>query len=121
MKFLKNFLIGFVLFFAILIASLYIFKVDYLITAVRKIYFNGHTTAFLDDYTEFENRTIPKSNTPQPWPIATTYNAVKPTAELEKWHEKMGTVAFVIIKEIIVVLNALSPSHVSVCQCKGMT
>ena len=30
-------------------------------------------------------------------------------------------VAFVIIKEIIVVLNALSPSHVSVCQCKGMT
>jgi hypothetical protein len=35
-------------------------------------------------------------------------------------HHFLLLVAFVIIKEIIVVLNALSPSHVSVCQCKGM-
>ncbi len=98
MKVLKKILIWFVAIFAVLIALLYLFKVDYLITAVRKIYFNGHVTAFLDDYKEFENRTIPKSHTPQPWPLATTYNKVKPTETLEKWHKDLGTVAFLVIK-----------------------
>jgi len=98
MKFLKKFLIGLVIFFAMLIALLYIFKVDYLITAVRTIYLNGHTTAYLSDYTEFENRQISKSHSPQPWPTTTDYNAIKPTVELEKWHKKLGTVAFLIIK-----------------------
>jgi len=84
--------------FAVIIAMLYLFKKDYLITAVRTIYLNGHTTAFLDDYTEFENRTIPKSHTPQPWPVAKDYNSVKPTDGLEKWNKKLGTVAFLIIK-----------------------
>lgn len=98
MKALKKILIGFVAIFAVLIALLYLFKVDYLITAVRKIYFNGHVTAFLDDYKEFENRTIPKSNTPQPWPLATDYNKFKPTETLEKWHKDLGTVAFLVIK-----------------------
>jgi CubicO group peptidase (beta-lactamase class C family) len=98
MKFLKKFLLWFVIVFAVIIALLYLFKKDYLITAVRTIYLNGHTTAFLSDYTEFENRTIPKSHTPQPWPIAKDYNSVKPTGELEKWNKKLGTVAFLIIK-----------------------
>jgi len=98
MKFIKKFLFWTVVFFAVLIAFLYIFKFDYLITAVRTIYLNGHTTAFLSDYTEFENRKIPKSHTPQPWPISKSYNVVKPTQELEKWHKKLGTVAFLIIK-----------------------
>lgn len=98
MKALKKILIGFVAIFAVLIALLYLFKVDYLITAVRKIYFNGHVTAFLDDYKEFENRTIPKSRTPQPWPLAADYNKVKPTETIEKWHMDLGTVAFLVIK-----------------------
>lgn len=98
MKFIKKFFLWTVIIFAVLIAFLYIFKFDYLITAVRTIYLNGHTTAFLSDYTEFENRTIPKSHTPQPWPISKNYNVVKPTEELEKWHKKLGTVAFLIIK-----------------------
>jgi CubicO group peptidase (beta-lactamase class C family) len=98
MKFIKKFLIWFVAIFAVIIALLYIFKVDYLITAVRKIYFNGHVTAFLDDYKEFENRTIPKSHTPQPWPLSAGYNKVKPTEKLEKWNKDLGTIAYVIIK-----------------------
>ncbi|HMK06352.1 MAG TPA: serine hydrolase [Flavobacterium sp.] len=98
MKFFKKFVLWFAIVFAVIIALLYLFKVDYLITAVRTIYFNGHTTAFLSDYTEFENRTIPKSHTPQPWPVAKDYNSVKTTAELEKWNKKLGTVAFLIIK-----------------------
>lgn len=98
MKFLKKTLLWIVIVFATIIALLYIFQVDYLIKAVRTIYLNGHTTAFLKDYTEFDNRTIPKSHTPQPWPTSKDYNVVRPTAELEKWHKKLGTVAFLIIK-----------------------
>ena len=98
MKFLKKFLLWFVIVFATIIALLYIFQVDYLIKAVRTIYLNGHTTAFLKDYTEFDNRTIPKSHTPQPWATSKDYNAIKPTNELKKWHKKLGTVAFLIIK-----------------------
>lgn len=98
MKFLKKSLLWFVVFFGLLIAILYIFNYDYLIKAVRTVYFHGHKTAFLDDYQYFENRPIPKSTTPQPWKIAKDYNSVKPTDKMEQWHKKTETVAFLIIK-----------------------
>ena len=84
MKILKKITLWFVIIFATIIALLYIFQVDYLIKAVRTIYLKGHTTAFLQDYKEFENRTIPKSHTPQTWGTAKDFNSVKPTDELEK-------------------------------------
>ena len=98
MKFFKKFLFWFVGILTILIVVLYIFKFDYLITAIRTIYLNGHKTAFLDDYKYFENRVISKSTDAQPWSISKEYNDIKPTTELEKWHKKTETVAFLIIK-----------------------
>ena len=98
MKFIKKLLLWLVIVFATLTALLYILKVDYLLKAVRTIYLKGHATAFLQDYKEFDNRTVPKSHTPQPWAISKDYNSIKPTEELEKWHKKLGTVAFLIIK-----------------------
>jgi len=98
MKILIKILLWFVVVLTSIIVFLYIFNFDYLITAVRITYLNGHKTAFLDDYNYFENRSIAKSNTPQAWPIAKNYNQIKPTAELENWHKKTGTVAFVVIK-----------------------
>jgi hypothetical protein len=38
-----------------LIAILYITDTDYLLKAVRTIYAKGYTTAFLEDYKEFDN------------------------------------------------------------------
>lgn len=98
MKKLKKTLVGLVIFIGFLILSLYVFKKDYLLRAVRVTYFNGHTTAFLDDYKYFDNRIIQKSNQPQPWNLAKDYNLVKPTDRLEQLHKEMGTVAFLIIK-----------------------
>lgn len=98
MKILKNFLIGLVAFFALLIAALYIFKVGYLITAVRITYLNGHKTAFLDDYNYFENRIIEKSKTPQSWPISAKYNSASSSNRLDSLHAKNGTVAYLITK-----------------------
>ena len=98
MTFLKKFLLWFAIVLIVLASALYVTGYGYIVSAVGKVYFHGHTTAFLNDYTEFENRTIPKSHVPQPWPISKEYNRVKPTEELQRWHQKLGTVAFLIIK-----------------------
>ncbi|WP_430614318.1 serine hydrolase domain-containing protein [Flavobacterium sp. JP2137] len=81
----------------VLVALMYVFKVDYLITAVRTVYFHGHKTAFLDDYKYFPNREI-KRGVAQPWKLAADYNTVKATERLEKTHSDLKTVAFLIIK-----------------------
>lgn len=81
----------------VIVALMYVFKVDYLITAVRTVYFHGHKTAFLDDYKYFPNRTI-KKGIAQPWKMAVDYNSVQATQRLEATHKELKTVAFVIVK-----------------------
>ena len=81
MHFLKKFLLWLVGILLLLVVLLYVFNVDYLLKAVRTIYLNGHTTAFLEDYKYFDNRTIEKG-VGQPWNISKQYNTVKPTAAL---------------------------------------
>ncbi|KDN54133.1 serine hydrolase domain-containing protein [Flavobacterium seoulense] len=98
MKWLKRLLIGLIAFTLILSIVLYVFKIDYLLKAVRVTYFNGHTTAFLEDYKYFDNRKIKKSTVAQPWNLAKNYNQIKPTEKLKKLHKQIGTVAFLIIK-----------------------
>lgn len=97
MKFLKKFLIGFIGTLAAIIVLMYIFDVDYLLKAVRVVYLHGKTTAYLDDYTHFDNREI-KKGTPQPWALHKEYNKVKPTQRLDEVNEELGTVAYLIIK-----------------------
>jgi CubicO group peptidase (beta-lactamase class C family) len=97
MHFLKKFLVWLTGILVLLVVLLYAFKVDYLLKAVRTIYFNGHTTAFLEDYQYFDNRVIEKG-VAQPWNISKEYNTVKPTAVLDAMHKNIGTVAFLIIK-----------------------
>ncbi|UOK43232.1 MULTISPECIES: serine hydrolase domain-containing protein [Flavobacterium] len=97
MKFLKSFLKWFCIIIASIVILMYIFDVDYILRAVRTIYFRGHTTAFLEDYTHFPNREI-KKGAGQPWAIAKDYNSVPATEELNKEHKELGTVAYLIIK-----------------------
>jgi CubicO group peptidase (beta-lactamase class C family) len=97
MKRLKKILLWIAGILILLVLLLYITGYSYLLTAIRTIYFNGHVTAFLEDYHYFENRTIQKGQ-PQPWPVATDYNKVKSTDALEAVHKQIGTVAFLVIK-----------------------
>lgn len=97
MRFLKKFLLWLAIVFAGIVILMYIFDVDYLLRAVRTIYFRGHTTAFLDDYTHFPNREI-KAGTAQPWAIHAGYNKTAPTQRLEETHKELQTVAYLIIK-----------------------
>ena len=97
MKFLQKTLKWIAITITVLIVLLYIFDVDYLLRAVKTIYFKGYTTAFLEDYKEFPNREI-KRGVAQPWAISKDYKTIPATASLEKTHQELKTVAFVIIK-----------------------
>lgn len=97
MKFLKSLLKWVVIVFALLIAALYLTDTDYLLKAVRTIYLKGYSTAYLEDYKEFDNQVI-ANGTPQPWPNHQDYNSVKETGALQKINKENGTIAYVIIK-----------------------
>ncbi|HBK84052.1 MAG TPA: serine hydrolase [Flavobacterium sp.] len=97
MKFLYKFFKWLAIFIISLIILLYVFDVDYLLRAVRTIYFRGYTTAFLEDYTHFPNRKINKGIA-QPWQLSKDYNVVKPTSTLATTHKRLKTIAFLIIK-----------------------
>lgn len=97
MKILKKILLGLVAFLAFAVILMYIFDVDYLFKAVRVVYFHGKTTAYLDDYVHFDNRTVHKG-TGQPWALHKDYNTAKATQRLEDVNKELGTVAYLIIK-----------------------
>ena len=88
--------IGFVI--LTLIGLIYISDYDYILNAVSKIYFKGHTTAYLDDYKQFDNSILPPSENPQAWPKHKKYNSINLSEDLENYHKKTQTVAFVLIK-----------------------
>lgn len=94
---MKKFLLWLVGLLITIVVLLYIFDVDYLLKAVRVVYLHGKTTAYLDDYTHFDNRTVAKG-TGEPWAIHKQYNKVKATQRLEDTHKELGTVAYLIIK-----------------------
>lgn len=97
MKFFKNLIAGIVVVLALTIAVLYITDTDYLLKAVRTIYLKGHSTAYLEDYTQFDNEVV-ANGTPQPWPKHKDYNSVTETEPLIKTNDQLGTIAYVIIK-----------------------
>lgn len=98
MKTLKKTLKYLVATLVLLVAALYLTNTDYLIKAVRTTYMNGHTTAYLKDYKEFDNQPISPSSKPILWPNHKNYNSVEPTKKLNDLHNKTGSIAFVIIK-----------------------
>lgn len=97
MKFLKKLLKWIVILFGLIIIVLYVTDTDYLIKAVRTIYLKGYSTAYLDDYKEFDNQEV-KNGTPQHWPNHKDYNSVTETTALNTINTSNGTIAYVIIK-----------------------
>lgn len=79
------------------IILLYILDYDYILKGIRVVYLSGHSTAYIDDYPNFDNNTI-KSGEYHPWPLHENYNETAATQELLEFHEELGTAAFLIIK-----------------------
>lgn len=97
MTFIKKLFKWIFILLVLIVAGLYITDTDYLIKAARTIYLKGHTTAFLEDYKEFDNKVV-ANGLSQPWPNHVNYNSVKETETLQKLNNDLGTIAYVIIK-----------------------
>ncbi len=82
----------------LLVVLLFIFDYDYILKGIQVVYFQGHKTAYIDDYTEFENRLIESEENFDDWPLSKDYNNATPTKRLLKTNKKLETVAFLIIK-----------------------
>lgn len=97
MKFLIKFFKWIFIILVLLIGVLYLTDTDYLLKAVRTIYFTGHSTAYLEDYKKFDNVSIENGEV-LPWPQHSHYNSVKETKSLDSINNSNGTIAYVIIK-----------------------
>ena len=97
MKLLKKILLTFLGLIILSVGLLYLFNKDYLLKGIRITYLKGHKTAYIDDYPNFDNRTI-EAGKPQAWPEHSAYNSVQATQKLQQTNEDLGTVAFLIIK-----------------------
>ena len=97
MKLLKKIVKYIAIITALIVVLLYITDTDYLLKALRTIYFKGHTTAYLSDYKYFDNQPVDAGES-HPWPIHKNYNSVKETDKLIETNEALGTVAYLIIK-----------------------
>ena len=95
-KFKKIIFLSLALIFVLLL-GLEISGYEYILKAAQVIYPQGHITAFIDDARFFPVRKI-KNGQVWEWPQHKNYNKVPPTERLAKEHEKMKTVAFLIIK-----------------------
>ena len=93
-RFFSTFIFILLLFFSLL----YISEYKYFLTGISKFYFKVHTTAFLNDYQSFDNRLIKTSKNIQPWIEHSMFNKFQFDSELENYHSKTKTVAFLIIK-----------------------
>ncbi|WP_299108046.1 serine hydrolase [uncultured Winogradskyella sp.] len=98
MKFIKKLLKWLIGIIGVLVIASYIFDYDYILKGIRVVYFTGHTTAYIDDYPNFENDTIKKGAHTDVWPLHKNYNSVNATNGLKAINEEYGTVAYLIIK-----------------------
>lgn len=97
MKYIKGLFKGLLVLIIIVLIGLYLTDYEYVLKGVRVVYMTGHTTAYIDDYSYFENAAI-ENATAQPWPVHKSYNLTTATNKLNEVNETLGTVAFVIIK-----------------------
>tara|TARA_B100000586_G_scaffold120811_1_gene87151 strand:- start:2621 stop:3766 length:1146 start_codon:yes stop_codon:yes gene_type:complete len=84
--------------FAVLIALIYAFDVDYILKGTRVIYLTGNNTAYLSDYKHFDNRIIEPSPVAEPWAKHNKYNTIEETEELAAINKLRETKAFLVIK-----------------------
>ncbi|MDB4285773.1 beta-lactamase family protein [bacterium] len=69
----------------------------YILTAVSRTYFDGHSTANIDDYTAFETRVIPAANF-QPWQLHEGYKLNALPSDFASHLESNDGVAFLVIQ-----------------------
>jgi len=98
MKTFFKIILGILGFILVCVLFLYLFNYQYILRGLQVVYFQGYTTAYIDDHSKFNNRKIDAGENYQPWPMHSAYNTVSPTEDLTRINNDLGTVAFLIIK-----------------------
>ncbi|TNJ47234.1 serine hydrolase [Tamlana fucoidanivorans] len=111
MKFLKKFVKWLAIILLFIVLLLYIFDYSYILRGVRIVYFTGHKTVWIDDYPYFDNDTIAKGDSSQPWPLHKKYNTVAPSEKLKQINAALETVAYLIIKNDSIFYEWYAPNY----------
>lgn len=82
----------------IIIGLLFLTGNQYVIRAIPLVYLQGHTTANIDDYKDFDNNVILSSH-PQPWDTHEMYNKIPLTDTLTTELERYESIGFFVAKD----------------------
>ncbi|MEN8138094.1 MAG: serine hydrolase [Bacteroidota bacterium] len=85
-------------------AGLYITGNEFIIKAVSLTYGRGQTGVEIDDYNYFDNRVV-LSGPHQPWEESANINSLQMSNRLLEEHEKMESIAFLVIKNDEIILE----------------
>ncbi len=80
------------------VICLFVFDFKYIFKGIRVVYLTGHTSPFIEDTSYFATRIV-KTNSPQSLSLHKKYNKLKETYRLRKYHDKLGTAAFLVLKD----------------------
>ena len=97
-KIFTGILVGILIILALAIAGIYVSGNGYIFKAFQKTYLKGYTTAYIDDYADFDNAVV-RAGIPQPWELHEKYNQLQLTDTLRKELEDIQTVGFGIFKD----------------------
>ena len=97
-KILKNILWGILLIIVLAIIGIYVSGNGYIFKAIQKTILKGHSTAYIDDYVDFDNNVI-KAGIPQPWKLDEKFNQMQLTDTLRKELEDFESIGFGIFKD----------------------
>jgi len=111
MKLLLKIIGGFLATILLVVILLFLFDYDYILKGIQVVYFQGHKTAYIDDYTEFENRVIKSGENFEEWPLSKDYNTATPTERLQETNQELETVAFLIIKNDSIWYEDYAPNY----------
>lgn len=87
-----------IIFIVLAMLAIYMMDYEYVFRGIRVVYLTGHESAFIDDHPYFSNAEVKNADKVENWPTASDYNEVSSTDRLDSIHEKMNTIAFMIIK-----------------------
>lgn len=118
---MKKFLIGFFAVIGFVIVLAYLTDYNYILKGIRVVYLTGHTTAYIDDAVYFENDTIKASTKPQPWATHKLFGKINPTEKLIETNDKLGTVAFLLIKNDSIIYENYAEGYSSISKTNAFS
>lgn len=95
---MKRFLVASSIVLALLLACSVILDKTYLLKAFRVTYLRGNTDATIYDFKVQPTRAI-ETGTPQPWESHEDYNEVELSDKIQKWHEELRSIAYLVVKD----------------------